>query len=89
MTKRTLIGGIPSPLLRWDTGGSMPHVLFHRADRSVRDIPRTDQPVHPGTWSVDWIKREPMYFVEIVDAPDQAAAPNVPRDLRIEIKCGL
>jgi len=73
----------PSLLLSWDTGGKTPHVRYRRLDGSVRDIPSTDEAIHPGAWSVEWMKPEPMHAVEIVEAPD----PKGPPDLRIEIKC--
>jgi hypothetical protein len=75
----------PSLLLSWDTGGKTPHVRYRRANGSVRDIPSTDEAIHPGVWSVEWIKPEPMHAVEILEAP--ASLPNAPPDLRIEIKC--
>ena len=71
----------PSLLVSWDTGGRSPHVRYHRADGTVKDIPSTEVPIHPGTWAVNWMKPEPMHSVEILDAP----VAN--RDLRIEIKC--
>jgi hypothetical protein len=71
----------PSLLVSWDTGGRSPHVCYHSADGTVKDIPSTDVPIHPGTWAVEWMKPEPMHSVEILDAP----AANT--DLRIEIKC--
>ena len=71
----------PSLLVSRETGGRSPHVRYHRADGTVKDIPSTEVPIHPGTWAVDWMKPEPMHSVEILDAP--AANP----DLRIEIKC--
>jgi hypothetical protein len=71
----------PSLLVSWDTGGRSPHVRYHRADGTVKDIPSTEVPIHPGTWAVSWMKPEPMHSVEIPDA--QVANP----DLRIEIKC--
>ncbi len=73
----------PSLLLSWDTGGKTPHIHYRRLDGSVRDIPSTNEATHPGTWSVDWMKPEPMHAVEILEAPDS----NGPPDLRIEIKC--
>ena len=54
---------------------------YHRSDATVKDIPSTEVPIHPGTWAVDWMKPEPMHSIEILDA--QIANP----DLRIEIKC--
>jgi hypothetical protein len=78
----------PSFFLSWDTGGATPHIRYHRPDGSVRDIPSRDQPVHPGSWSVQWMKPEPMHAIEVVDKPkSMSALPNAPTDLRIEIKC--
>jgi predicted metal-dependent enzyme (double-stranded beta helix superfamily) len=77
----------PSLLLNWDTGGKTPHVRYRRPDGSVRDIPSTDEAIHPGAWSVEWMKPEPMHAVEIVEAQDRTALPKGPPDLRIEIKC--
>ncbi|HVR23511.1 MAG TPA: hypothetical protein VMU26_09320 [Candidatus Polarisedimenticolia bacterium] len=71
----------PSLLVNWDAGGRSPHVRYHSADASVKDIPSTQVPPHPGTWAVSWMKPEPMHSVDILDAP--VAHP----DLRIEIKC--
>src|ERR1035441_5782280 len=73
----------PSLLLSWDTGGKSPHGRYRRADGSVRDIPSTDEAIHPGAWSVEWMKPEPMHAVEILEARDSQGPP----DLRIEIKC--
>lgn len=73
----------PSLLLSWDTGGKTPHIHYRRQDGSVRDIPSANEAVHPGAWSVQWMKPEPMHAVEILEAPDT----NGPPDLRIEIKC--
>lgn len=71
----------PSLLLSWDTGGRSPPVPYHSADGIVKDIPSVEVPIHSSTWAVDWMKPEPMHYVEILDAP--VANP----DLRIEIKC--
>jgi hypothetical protein len=73
----------PSLLLSWDTGGKSPHVRYRRADGSVQDIPSMDEAIHPGAWTVEWMKPELMHAVEILDAAD----PKGPPDLRIEIKC--
>ena len=73
----------PSLLLSWDTGGKTPHIHYCRRDGSVRDIPSTNEAIHPGTWSVEWMKPEPMHAVEILESPDSQGPP----DLRIEIKC--
>jgi hypothetical protein len=78
----------PSFFLDWDTGGGSPHIRYHRPDGSVRDIPAADAPSHPGTWSVHWMKPEPMHAIEVVDQPKSAIpAPGAPPSLRIEIKC--
>jgi len=78
----------PSFFLDWDTGGGTPHIRYHRADGSVRDSPSTEEPVHPGTWSVRWMKPEPMHAIEVVEKPKSAAhVPEGPPSLRIEIKC--
>jgi len=50
----------PSFFLDWDVGGAMPHIRYHRPDGSVRDSRGKDEPVHPGTWHVQWMKPEPM-----------------------------
>ena len=71
----------PSLLVSWDTGGRSPHVRYHSADGTVKDIPSTEIPIHSGTWAVRWMKPESMHSVEILDAP--VSNP----DLRIEIKC--
>jgi len=71
----------PSLLVSWDTGGRLPHVRYHSADGTVKDIPSVEVPIHSGTWAVEWMKPEPMHSVEIVDAP--VAKPG----LRIEVKC--
>jgi hypothetical protein len=78
----------PSFFLDWDTGGGTPHIRYHRPDGSVRDIPGAEEPVHPGAWSVQWMKPEPMHAIEVVELPKSAAAlPESPPSLRIEIKC--
>jgi hypothetical protein len=77
----------PSFFLDWDTGGGSPHIRYHRPDGSVRDIPASDAPSHPGTWNVHWMKPEPMHVIEVVDQPKSAAPPpDAPPSLRIEIK---
>jgi hypothetical protein len=73
----------PSLRLSWDTGGKTPHIHYRRQDGIVRDIPSTNEAIHPGAWSVKWMNPEPMHAVEILEAPDF----NGPPDLRIEIKC--
>jgi hypothetical protein len=78
----------PSFFLSWDTGGKSPHIRYHRRDGSVRDNPSLDEPVHPGAWSVQWMKPEPMHAIEVVELPSSAVpAPGSPTDLRIELKC--
>ena len=76
----------PSFFLSWDTGGKSPHILYHRADGSVIDQTSTLSPVHPGSWSIDWMKPEPMHSMEVVDNPETTPT-HTPSDLRIEIKC--
>ena len=75
----------PSFFLAWDTGGKTPHVRYHRGDGSVQDQPSIDRPVHPGMWSIGWMKPEPMHAIEVVDRPKRPAGD--PPLLRIEIKC--
>ena len=78
----------PSFFLDWDIGGGTPHIRYHRPDGSVRDSPSTEEPTHPGTWSVQWMKPEPMHAIEVVGKPRSASQlPEVPPSLRIEIKC--
>lgn len=78
----------PSFFLDWDTGGGTPHIRYHRPDGSVRDSPSTEEPTHPGTWSVHWMKPEPMHAIEVVRKSKSAATlPEGPPSLRIEIKC--
>jgi hypothetical protein len=78
----------PSFFLDWDTGGGSPHIRYHRPDGTVKDIPSREEPLHPGTWSVQWMKPEPMHAIEVVEKPKTAAAiPEGPPGLRIEIKC--
>lgn len=76
----------PSFFLDWDTGGSIPHVRYHRPDGSVKDEPSVNKAIHPGKWSVQWMKPEPMHAIEVVDRPQRGAAE--PPLLRVEIKCG-
>jgi hypothetical protein len=56
-------------------------VRYHSADGTVKDIPSAEVPIHPGTWTVAWMKPEPMHSVEILDAPVASSG------LRVEIKC--
>jgi hypothetical protein len=78
----------PSFFLDWDTGGGSPHIRYHRPDGTVRESPGSEAPTHPGHWSVNWMKPEPMHSIEVVDVPKSAApVPGEPIGLRIEIKC--
>ena len=80
----------PSFFISWDTGGGTPHIRYHRGNGEVRDSPSVEKPVHPGAWSVHWMKPEPMHAIEVVDLPKGAAtAPEDPPLLRVEIKCHL
>lgn len=76
----------PSFFLSWDMGGKTPHVRYLRPDGSVRDEPSRDEPIHPGKWSIEWMKPEPMHAIQGVDRPEKASTE--PPLLRIEIKCG-
>jgi len=78
----------PSFFLDWDTGGGTPHVRYHRADGSVRDIPSKEEPVHAGHWRVGWMAPEPMHAIEVVSKPANSR-PEDPPGLRIEIKSHL
>ena len=51
--------------LDWDTGGVSPHIRYHRGDGKVIDQPSTEEPIHPGVWSVQWMNPEPMHSIEI------------------------
>jgi len=72
----------PSLVVSWDTGGNSPHVRYHAGDGTVKDIPSSENPSHPGRWEVRWMKPEPMHSIEVLEAPLSNS------DLRIEIKCG-
>ncbi len=77
----------PSFFLDWDTGGCTLHVRYHRGDGTVVDQPSRCEPVHPGVWSVRWMKPEPMHAIEVVENPGAAAyQAGKPPLLRIEIK---
>jgi hypothetical protein len=74
--------------LNWDTGTGSPQVRYHRADGTIRDNPSVQEPAHPGTWSVQWMKPEPMHAIEVVEEPKNALTiPSGPPLVRIEIKC--
>jgi hypothetical protein len=76
----------PSFFLEWNKGGRTPHVRYLRPDGSVRDEPSVAEPVHPGRWSIGWMKPEPMHAIQVVERRE--AVPTDPPLLRIEIKCG-
>lgn len=75
----------PSFFLSWDTGGKTPHVRYLRPDGSVRDEPTVNKPIHPGKWSIGWMKPEPMHAIQVIDRPERTSTE--PPLLRIEIKC--
>lgn len=75
----------PSFFLDWDTGGKSPHIRYHQPGGIVRDSPGSEQPVHPGHWSVHWLKPEPMHAIESVENHHQPG--DLPL-LRVEIKVG-
>ncbi len=79
----------PSFFLDWDTGGRTPHIRYHRPDGSVRDSPSTEEPSHPGVWSIHWMKPEPMHAIEVAkdDKSKSDSTVEGPPSLRIEIKC--
>jgi len=74
----------PSFFLSWDTGGTTPHVRYHRGDGSVTDQPSRTEPEHPGVWRIQWMKPEPMHAIETVENARRAPGPPL---LRVEIKC--
>jgi hypothetical protein len=73
----------PGFFLDWDTGGKSPHIRYHQPGNTVRDVPSRDSPVHPGHWSVHWMKPEPMHAIETVE---NYYSPNDPPPVRVEIK---
>ena len=75
----------PSFFLDWDTGGKTPHVRYLRPGASARDEPSVDNPMHPGKWSIGWMKPESMHAIQVVARPERASTE--PPLLRIEIKC--
>lgn len=79
----------PSLFLGYDTGGKSAHIRYHTPDGRVRDQLSTDEPVHPGVWTAQWMAPEPMHSIEVVEnaAPAPPGAP--PGWLRVEIKCAL
>jgi hypothetical protein len=70
----------PGFFLDWDVGGRSNHVLYHRYDGSVRDIPSVETPTHPGHWVVTWLEPESMHAIETREKYNDG------KDLRIEIK---
>jgi hypothetical protein len=78
----------PSLVVEWDTGGGSPHIHYLRPGRPLRDVPATEAPAHPGSWSIHWMNPEPMHSIEVIAWPKDAAAhQSDPAGLRIEIKC--
>ena len=78
----------PGFIINWDTGGGSSHIRYHRADGTVRDSPGKEAPRHPGSWSIHWMKPEPMHAIEVVETPKSAEpVPGEPPLLRVEIKC--
>lgn len=74
----------PSLFLDWDTGGPSPHIRYHRGDGTVAGQPSEQSPKHPGHWSVQWMKPEPLHAIETVELPP--AAPDEPSLIRVELK---
>jgi hypothetical protein len=72
--------------LSWDTGGKSPHIRYHQPGGIVRDSPSKEEPVHPGRWSAQWMKPEPMHAIESVES--EPPKPGEPPLLRVEIKIG-
>ncbi len=75
----------PSFFLSWDKGGKTPHIRYLRPDGSVREQASVNEPVHPGQWSIKWMKPEPMHAIQTVEKPESDSTE--PSLLRIEIKC--
>ncbi len=73
----------PSFFLDWDTGGPSPHVRYHRGDGTVVDQPSEPSPKHPGHWTVQWMKPEPLHAIETVEFPP---SPDEPGLIRVELK---
>jgi hypothetical protein len=73
----------PGFFLDWDTGGKSPHIRYHQPPDLVRDIQSTATPIHPGRWSVHWMKPETMHAIETVE---NYYSPNDPPSVRVEIK---
>jgi hypothetical protein len=79
----------PSLFLGYDAGGKSAHIRYHTPDGKVRDQPATEEPIHPGVWTADWMAPEPMHSIEVVEAAAQGPAGSPPGWLRVEIKCAL
>ena len=61
-------------------------VLVYKPDFTYLITKRAmHKPVHPGKWSIDWMKPEPMHAIQTVEAP--GGTSSEPPLLRIEIKC--
>ena len=73
----------PGFFLDWDTGGKSPHIRYHQPGDLVRDVPSVEAPVHPGRWSVHWMKPESMHAIETVETFYSATDPP---SVRVEIK---
>jgi hypothetical protein len=73
----------PGFFLDWDTGGKSPHIRYHQPGNVVRDVPSVDRPIHPGHWSVHWMKPESMHAIETVET---FYSPTDPPSVRVEIK---
>jgi hypothetical protein len=73
----------PGFFLDWDTGGKSPPIRYHQPGNIVRDSPSIESPVHPGHWSVHWMKPEPLHAIETVE---DYYSPNDPPAVRVEIK---
>lgn len=74
----------PSFFLDWDTGGPSPHIRYHRGDGTVVDQPSHSEPTHPGRWTVNWMKPEPLHGIETVELPKDSDERGI---IRVEIKC--
>ncbi len=73
----------PSFFLDWDTGGKSPHIRYHQPGNVVRDVPSAESSLHPGHWTVHWMKPEPMHAIETVE---DFSASHDPPAVRVEIK---
>jgi hypothetical protein len=73
----------PGFFLDWDAGGRSPHIRYHQPGNVVRDMASVDTPVHPGNWSVHWMKPESMHAIETVESYSSSSDPP---SVRVEIK---